>query len=63
MGIYQINLWVCDWCGKKTTTTRTTTPYSDPVVMIEGEEWDYIKINDKIVFACPECLEKYQEPA
>jgi hypothetical protein len=33
MPVYQINVWVCEVCGKALSTTEETSPYSDPVVI------------------------------
>lgn len=57
MPIYQINIWICDICGKSYQTSVETMPFSDPIVEYPtSEKWEYVgkDIDEKL--ACPECL-------
>ena len=58
MSVFQVNVWVCDVCGKTETTFEETSPYSDPVVIPPNDKnWDYL---DDERLACQECLENYE---
>ena len=56
--VLQINIWKCESCGKLENTMVDTTPYSDPVVQLPREGWDY---DWKDRLCCPECNEKPDE--
>jgi len=57
MPVIQINLWICEVCGKLRTTVEETSIYSDPTVVPPGgEKWWFVGPDEKL--ACPDCLEK-----
>jgi ribosome-binding protein aMBF1 (putative translation factor) len=58
MGVFQINLWICELCGSCTATAEVTSQYSDPLVMPPiGAEWSYHEIDGKELLLCPKCAE------
>lgn len=60
MAVYQINVWVCEVCGKTETTSQRTGPYSDPLVEYpNGIEWPDVSVDGKEKLACPECGKKH----
>lgn len=66
MPIIQINLYVCEvpGCGKHLKTVQDVGLYSDPVVTLPDDEWEYIEIDTvqqgRIeVLACGDCVRKY----
>jgi hypothetical protein len=65
MPIHQINLFVCEKCGKKDTTCQEVILYDDPVVKLDrpgADEWTYEDIEEdgktKELLVCPECRKK-----
>jgi len=63
MTIYQTNVWICDGCGRIETTTERVSAYSDPVVALPDQEWEWVKTLDMRYeeFVCPKCQEGYCE--
>ena len=60
MVIVQINMFICELCGKTTFVSSETSLYSDPVVeQPANEEWDYVELKHGQYFACPDCLKRY----
>jgi len=53
--IYQTNLWICEDCGTFETTTEEVSPYSDPVVALPDQEWEYIGFMPHERLVCPAC--------
>jgi rubrerythrin len=59
MPVYQINVWVCEVCGKVLSTIKEASPYSDPVVVPPNYiEWEYVGEPPNEKLACPECYAK-----
>jgi hypothetical protein len=57
MPIYQTNLWICEICGRISSTTEEVSPYDDPVINPPNrEEWDYIYENGNEKLICDHCL-------
>jgi hypothetical protein len=56
MAIYQINIFICEDCGKIESTTTKAILYDDPTIDIPRERgWGYTSDNK---LRCPECMEK-----
>jgi hypothetical protein len=59
MPVYQINVFVCEVCSKSVSTTKETSPYSDPVVVPpNNEKWEYIGESPNEKLACDDCFTK-----
>lgn len=57
--IIQVNIWICEKCGKLETTIDQSDIYSDPIVLPpNNEKWDYIEVDGKELLCCQDCLEK-----
>lgn len=59
MAIYQINLFVCDSCGKTDTVLEEPSLYSDPLVSNIGWGWHPFNGDTNQIY-CPECLEGFK---
>ncbi len=55
MPIYQTNIWVCEVCGKITTTVASVSQYDDPVVFLPESQWEYVQVGGIGLLACPQC--------
>ena len=58
MAIYQLNLFVCEICGKIESTTAEVSAYDDPLVDFpnENEPWGYSGQCPNEKLTCPECM-------
>jgi ribosomal protein L37AE/L43A len=61
MPVVQVNIWICECCGKTVTTSEVTSPYSDPVVALTTEEWEFIGEGTAEKLACPKCQQKFRQ--
>lgn len=60
MAIYQTNLWICDFCGKHTSTIDVVEPKEQVEVSLlpEDKQWGLMADEAGNEFlACAECLE------
>lgn len=52
MPIIQINLFICEQCGRSVTTTKQESLYSDPVI-VPPPGWERSAVSDLLL--CREC--------
>ena len=57
MPIYQVNLWICERCGEKQSTSRKVFPYEHTPANPPEEGWKMLdsNIDENEPLACPRC--------
>jgi hypothetical protein len=63
MAAYQLNLFICEICGKMKSHIKEVSLYSDPMVdplfdNPDGNDWEYTGEFPNEKLTCPECMKK-----